>query len=59
VAAWPVDSPPTTAGAAAADADGSPGFRHFRIILTGKNSSGEGFLVCAGIELYGLFIVEE
>ena len=31
------------------------GFRHFRIIQTGKDSSGYDHLMCAGIELYGLF----
>jgi hypothetical protein len=27
--------------------------RHFRIMQTGKNSSGKNYLCCAGIELYG------
>ena len=46
VAAWPID------------AGTIPGrsFRHFRILQTGKNSSGHVFLVCAGIELYGLLL---
>jgi hypothetical protein len=59
VAAWPVD-PPAASGAGAA---GSPGFRHFRIIQTGKNTEDDDFnplhdysLNCAGIELYGLFL---
>jgi hypothetical protein len=63
MAAWPVN-PPVAAGA---DAAGSPGFRHFRIVQTGKNSGdSNGFapavdddiLMCAGIELYGLFTEE-
>ena len=40
VAAWPVEQ-------------GAGFFRHFRILQTGKNSSGKDFLMCAGIELYG------
>ena len=28
-------------------------YRHFRIIQTGKNSSGMGYLACAGLEVYG------
>ena len=28
-------------------------YRHFRIIQTGKNSNGNDYLMCAGIELYG------
>ena len=38
-ASWPVEA----AGA----------FRHFRILQTGPNSSGNHYLCCAGIELYG------
>jgi hypothetical protein len=53
VAAWPVDPPPPAPGAA-----GPPGFQHFRIIQTGTNSSGHNHLMCAGIELYGLFTEE-
>ena len=53
VAAWPVDPPAAAAGAAGAA--GPPGFQHFRIIQTGTNSSGSNLLMCAGIELYGLF----
>lgn len=30
-------------------------FRHFRILLTGRNSTGCNYLMCAGIELYGRF----
>jgi hypothetical protein len=64
VAAWPVNPPPPAgAGAGAA---GSPGFRYFRIIQTGKNTDFRSLmmnmnrsLVCAGIELYGLFTEEE
>ena len=41
-AAWPVE------GATEA-------FRHFRIRVTGNNSSGSDSLMCAGIELYGTF----
>jgi hypothetical protein len=44
VAAWPLD--------AAAVAGCS--FRHFRIVQTGPNSSGDSYLMCAGIELYGV-----
>jgi hypothetical protein len=40
-AAWPV-TPPT-----------AEGFRHFRIIQFGKSASGNDYLMCAGIELYG------
>jgi hypothetical protein len=64
VAAWPVDPPPAPPSAAAvaagggdaagAGAAGSHGFRHFRIIQTGKNSLGYDSLSCAGIELYGV-----
>ena len=56
VAAWPVDPPAAAAGAAGAA--GPPGFQHFRIIQTGKNSSDYDYLMCAGIELYGLFTEE-
>ena len=41
-AAWPVE------GATEA-------FRHFRILLTGNNASGQNHLMCSGIELYGAF----
>ena len=44
VAAWPIDTSTIP----------SRSFRHFRILQTGKNSSGLDFFVCAGIELYGL-----
>ena len=44
VAAWPLD---------AGTVDGRS-FRHFRILQTGKDSNGHDFLMCAGIELYGL-----
>jgi hypothetical protein len=40
VAAWPVEQ-------------GAGFFRHFRILQTGKNSSGHHFLMCTGIDLYG------
>ena len=40
-AAWPV-APPT-----------AEGFRYFRILQFGQNSSGYQNLMCAGIELYG------
>jgi hypothetical protein len=56
VAAWPIDPPPP---AGAAGAAGPPGFRHFRIIQTGKDSSGSGYLHCGGIELYVLFAEAE
>ena len=39
-AAWPVNA-------------GAQAFRHFRILQTGANSSGNHFLKCTGIELYG------
>eukprot|EP00729_Bicosta_minor_P006641 gene6641-biopygen28941 len=42
-ASWPVE----------AAADGAS-YRYFRILQTGKNSIDEDYLVCAGIELYGL-----
>ncbi len=44
VAAWPLDAE-TVAGCS---------FRHFRIFQTGSNSSGANYLLCAGIELYGV-----
>ncbi len=44
VAAWPLD----------AAAVGGRAFRHFRILQTGPNSSGDNHLMCAGIELYGV-----
>ncbi len=44
VAAWPLD--------AAAVAGRS--FHHFRIMQTGPNSSNQNYLMCAGIELYGV-----
>ena len=46
VAHWPLDAA-VVAGRA---------FRHFRIVQTGKNSSGNDHLHCAGIELYGLLL---
>ena len=46
VAAWPLD----------AAAVGGRAFRHFRILQTGPNSSGSNYLMCAGIELYGVLI---
>ena len=46
VAHWPLDA---AVGAGRA-------FRHFRIVQTGKNSSGYDNLNCAGIELYGLLL---
>jgi hypothetical protein len=57
VAAFPVDPP----AAAAAGGGAAGGFRHFRIIQTGKNSDGKDYLgkdylVCAGIELYGVLV---
>jgi hypothetical protein len=70
VAAWPVDPPPAptsaaaaaaaaaAGGAAGAGAIGSHGFRHFRIIQTGKNSDDNDTLRCAGIELYGVLTEE-
>eukprot|EP00729_Bicosta_minor_P006642 gene6642-biopygen28942 len=42
-ASWPIE----------AAADGAS-YRYFRIIQTGKTSTGYDFLCCAGIELYGL-----
>ncbi len=44
VAAWPLD----------AAAVGGRAFRHFRILQTGPNSSGNNHLMCGGIELYGV-----
>jgi hypothetical protein len=44
VAAWPLD----------AVAVAGRSFRHFRIVQTGPNSSGDCYLLCAGIELYGV-----
>lgn len=41
VAAWPVLQ------------DTSAAYRHFRILQTGKNASGQNDLTCSGIELYG------
>ena len=46
VAHWPLDAA-VVAGRA---------FRHFRIVQTGKNSSNDDYLCCAGIELYGLLL---
>jgi hypothetical protein len=43
-------SPPATEGAPK-----GVGFRHFRILQTGPNSSGTHHLMCSGIELYGEF----
>ena len=43
-ATWPLDAS-TVAGRS---------FRHFRILQTGKTSSGSDHLMCTGIELYGL-----
>ena len=42
-ASWPIE----------ATADGAS-YRYFRIFQTGKTSNGDDFLMCAGIELYGL-----
>ena len=42
VASWPVDS------------KGS--FRRFRILQTGPNSNGNNYLMCSGIELYGVLL---
>eukprot|EP00729_Bicosta_minor_P012102 gene12102-biopygen30066 len=42
-ASWPIE----------ATADGAS-YRYFRIFQTGKSSGGEDYLMCAGIELYGL-----
>eukprot|EP00729_Bicosta_minor_P015407 gene15407-biopygen7414 len=42
-ASWPIE----------AAADGAS-YRYFRIFQTGKDSSGYNYLMCAGIELYGL-----
>ena len=44
VAAWPLD----------AEAVAGRPFRHFRIMQTGPGSSGRSYLMCAGIELYGV-----
>ncbi len=44
VAAWPLD----------AEAVAGRSFRHFRILQTGPNSNGNHYLMCAGIELYGV-----
>ena len=52
VAAFPVGPPAAAAGGGGGGAAG--GFRHFRIIQTGKNSNGYDHLHCAGIELYGV-----
>ena len=43
VAAWPLD----------ASAVAGRSFRHFRIIMTGVDSSAHRYLHCCGIELYG------
>ena len=43
-AAWPLE-PGTVQGRA---------FRHFRVLQTGKNAGNHDFLMCAGIELYGV-----
>jgi hypothetical protein len=57
VAAWSVDPPPApSAAATSAGAARSDGFRQFRIIMTGRNSTGYTSLYCAGIELYGLLL---
>ena len=40
VASWPIEAAGT--------------FRHFRILQTGKNSSGSYHLMCTGMELYGV-----
>eukprot|EP00729_Bicosta_minor_P016851 gene16851-biopygen30184 len=42
-ASWPIE----------ATADGAS-YRYFRIFQTGENSDGYDYLMCAGIELYGL-----
>ena len=44
VAAWPVE--------------GAAPFRFFRIHTHGYNSSNQNYLMCAGIELYGLLTEE-
>ena len=46
VAHWPLDAAVVARRA----------FRHFRIVQTGKDSSGDDNLSCAGIELYGLLL---
>ena len=40
MASWPIEAAGT--------------FRHFRILHTGKNSSENDHLMCAGMELYGV-----
>jgi len=47
MASWPIDN-------TSADE-----FRHFRILQTGPNSSGDHHLMCAGIELYGTLQKEQ
>ena len=47
VAAWPIEN----ASAAV--------FRHFRVFQTAENSSGNDYLMCAGMELYGTLLPEE
>ena len=39
-------------GAAGSVAASTP-FRAFRVLMTGKNSSGSDHLMCAGFEIYG------
>jgi hypothetical protein len=39
--------------------DAHAGFRYFRIIQTGTNSSGSHQLSCAGLELYGVLTEDE
>ena len=36
--------------------DVATAYRHFRIYQTGMNSSGDDYLMCAGIELYGVLL---
>ena len=47
MATWPVES--------LTEGPGAEGFRHFRVLQTGKNTEGKDTLNCAGLELYGDF----
>ena len=50
---WPNQKNSTASWPIEAAADGAS-YRYFRIFQTGKNSDGNDYLFCAGIELYGL-----
>ena len=55
---WSLSEQPMSVAAWSIDGGTIPGrsFRHFRILQTGKNSSGDNYLMCAGIELFGLLL---